>query len=86
MGALAVSAFKNADGSVAVQVINNSDAGEKVTVEGVFAPLGIKSVMTYLTNNANNLTAVHATANGEVGFQALVPARSMVSFVVPFKK
>ncbi|KAJ9621939.1 hypothetical protein H2203_006820 [Taxawa tesnikishii (nom. ined.)] len=79
---LAVSAFVNADKSTAVQVINNSDTDKTVVVEGVSKGA---YVQTYLSNNANNLTAVHAN-NAQAGYQAKVPARSMVSFVIPAKR
>ena len=82
---LGVSAFMNADKSVAVQVINNGDKQEKVTVQGVFAPKGTKSINTWLSNNAHNLTQGHASAVGDEGFQATVPPRSLLSFVIPAK-
>jgi len=80
---LGVSAFVNADKSTAVQVINNSDQDKQVTVAGVFAAKGVNSIQTWLTNNVNNMTMISASANGDVGFKAKVPARSIVSFVVP---
>jgi O-glycosyl hydrolase len=83
---LGVSAFVNADKSTAVQVINNSDQDKQVTISDLFAPQGVKSINTWLTNNANNMTMIPSTANGDVGFKARVPARSIVSFVVPAHK
>ena len=77
--ALNVTAFANTDGSIAVQVINNGDTAETVSLAGV--PKSFRPVETVLTNNANDLKyGVAATRNGQA--YASVPARSLLSFVV----
>ncbi|EMC99090.1 glycoside hydrolase family 30 protein [Baudoinia panamericana UAMH 10762] len=77
--ALNVSAFANTDGSTAIQVINNGNTTETVTLEGLYCP---RPVQTWLTNQANNLTlsVVHAGRRGNI--VADVPAKSLLSFYV----
>ena len=74
-------AFSNADGTIAVQVINNGDSPKNVTLAGVELPTGNHSVKTWLTNQANNLTQGYAVIAGNNAF-AQVPGRSLLSFVV----
>ncbi|KAK3674812.1 hypothetical protein LTR78_005156 [Recurvomyces mirabilis] len=82
--ALNVSAFANTDGSTAVQVINNSNNTETITLSGV--PMqwgwGHSGVKTYLTNNANNLT--EGVARSLPGGKAIatIPGQSLLSLVV----
>ncbi|MCJ1292420.1 hypothetical protein MMC34_003970 [Xylographa carneopallida] len=76
---LNVTAFSNTDGSVAVQLINNGNAPQEVTLSGVQFPAG--GVQTWLTNQANNLTQGVAKSNGQNAF-ALVPARSLLSVIL----
>ncbi|KAJ9626613.1 hypothetical protein H2203_004246 [Taxawa tesnikishii (nom. ined.)] len=78
---LNVTAFANTDGSTAVQVINNGNDTETVTLQG----LNIKRrnpVLTYLTNQANNLTQGYAVTQHGNQAVARVPAKSLLSFVV----
>jgi len=78
---LNVTAFANTDGSTAVQIINNGNYTETVTLSGVYAQHWWKPVRTYLTNQANNLTAGHAyVKRGQAS--AKVPAKSLLSFVL----
>lgn len=83
MGGLAVSAFENSDGSVAVQVINNGDVAQTVRIKGVKAAK--KGAALWLTDNYNDLTET-SMAKEEIALDIVrgnVPARSLVSFVVP---
>jgi O-glycosyl hydrolase len=76
-----VSAFRNSDGVVAVQVINNSTNATDVefTFEGGKGPASLKS---FLTDNENDLTYLGQVTAGNNGtLESTLPARSMVSFV-----
>lgn len=75
---LAVSAFRNLDGVVAIQVINNSTSSTPLTVD-----LGQSGQATpYTTSNAFDLEAGQPILVGPNGkFVANVPARSLISFV-----
>ncbi|KAK5132461.1 hypothetical protein LTR08_009072 [Meristemomyces frigidus] len=78
--ALNMTAFENADKTVAVQVINNSNYTQAVTVQGL--PVGKhSSVVGWLTNNEHDLSkmGVQRVAGGGIGTS--IPALSMMSFV-----
>ncbi|MCJ1396626.1 hypothetical protein MMC18_009517 [Xylographa bjoerkii] len=75
---LNVTAFSNADGTVAVQLINNGNDTQEVTVSGVQLPKGV--VQTWLSNQANNLTQGYAKSDGKDAF-AVVPGRSLLSII-----
>jgi hypothetical protein len=75
VGRLNVTAFANTDGTTAVQVINNGDNAETVTLQG----LNLKTAITYLTNQANNFTVGNAVITGG-NTAAEVPGRSLLSF------
>jgi O-glycosyl hydrolase len=77
---LNVTAFANTDGTTAVQVINNGLTNETVTLEGLNIPNS--PVLTFLSNQANNLTEGYAIT--QRGNQAIaeVPAKSLLSFYV----
>lgn len=80
--ALNVSAFANTDGSTAVQVINNGNETETVTLQGLKLA-GRRKVVTYLTNQENDLTrGVAAIKQGGKAAVAKVPAKSLLSFLV----
>ena len=79
--ALNMTAFENADRSVAVQVINNSNYTLAVTVQGL--PAGRhSSVAGWLTNNDHDLSKVSVQSVARGGIQASIPALSMMSFVI----
>ncbi|CAK7215508.1 hypothetical protein SBRCBS47491_002505 [Sporothrix bragantina] len=79
---LYTSAFRNKDGTIATQVINNDTTAYDVTLSVKGAKLHSSRVLPYLTDNANNLTALAPVAVGRDGtFQATVPARSLVTFL-----
>lgn len=79
--ALNVSAFANIDGSTAVQVINNGNDTETVTLQGLkFSKR--QRVVTYLTNQENDLIRGFADTKRGNKAVAKVPAKSLLSFVV----
>jgi hypothetical protein len=79
--ALNVSAFANTDGSTAVQVINNGNETETVTLQGL--KLSKRAgVVTYLTNQDNDLKRGYASIQRGNTAVAKVPANSLLSFVV----
>lgn len=75
-----MTAFENADGSVAVQVINNSNATQAVTVRGL-TTRGHLRVTGWLTNNEYDLSQVAVAKSAKGGYHASIPALSMMSFV-----
>ncbi|KAL9622444.1 MAG: hypothetical protein Q9160_003120 [Pyrenula sp. 1 TL-2023] len=80
--ALNVTAFSNTDdGSVAVQVINNGDAAQTVSLGGIGKLSGKGCVVqTWLTNQSHNLTQACAAIQGGRA-TAQVPGRSLISFI-----
>lgn len=78
--ALNVSAFANVDGSTAVQVINNGNDTETVSLQGLKLSKW-QQVVTYLTNQDNDLKRGYASINRGSAV-AKVPAKSLLSFVV----
>jgi len=85
-----VTAFANTDGTTAVQVINNGNVSESITLEGLKLAGGYgygygrhgRKVTTYLTNQAHNLTQGYAVVESGNRAVATVPAKSLLSFVV----
>jgi O-glycosyl hydrolase len=76
--ALNVTAFANTDGTTAVQVINNSNNTQTVTLD---LSIGGYQVQTYLTNNHFDLQKGKAAVkNGKA--TAKVPGQSLLSFYV----
>lgn len=71
-----VSAFENTDGSVAVQVINNTDDDQTVDITGLWSG----DVRAWLTNNDEDLTEIQVQS-GYGGPGGTIQARSMVSYV-----
>ena len=83
--ALNVTAFANTDGTTAVQIINNGNDTETVTLEGLgstgWAHHGRrKPVQTWLSNQYNNLTEGIAAVKFGSSAVAKVPAKSLLSF------
>ena len=82
---LNVTAFANLDGTTAVQVINNGNNTETVTLEGFHSQAhhrGGGAIRTYLTNQAHNLTQGYAAVQHNGHAVAQVPGKSLLSFVV----
>ncbi|KAF2094001.1 glycoside hydrolase family 30 protein [Rhizodiscina lignyota] len=80
-GVLHTSAYANADGSLTVLVINNGhyDAVTNFAVNGYKS---FKKVTTWLTNNDHDITPGSARVGGRGSFEARIPQRSMMSFVI----
>jgi O-glycosyl hydrolase len=80
---LFASAFANTDGALAVQVISNATAAYHVSLSvGEPSPPGA-TAQPYITNNAHNLTALAPLpVEADGSFRAVIPARSMMSFVI----
>ncbi|GAB7361568.1 hypothetical protein MBLNU230_g1620t1 [Neophaeotheca triangularis] len=78
MSSLNATAFANTDGSVAVQVINNSNDTETVVLE---LPFEGRRVQTFLTNEEVDLKEGVA-CSGKNAAVADVPAQSLMSFYV----
>ncbi|KAG5982165.1 hypothetical protein E4U55_002235 [Claviceps digitariae] len=76
-----VSSFLNTDGTVATQIINNGTDSVNLNVVLKGAASKASTVVPYLTDNDHDLTALPAIAVSGGSFTALVPARSLVSFV-----
>jgi hypothetical protein len=74
------SASKNTDGSLAVQVINGANADAQVT----FAVQGFNGtkVEAWLTDNANNMTAVPAQLASGSTVSGSVTTKGMVTFLL----
>ena len=76
-----VSAFKNENGKIATQVLNQLDADVEVTVKIASLKSGA-TVRPYITNNDYDLEGMKPLKVGSGGkFQTKVPSRSMVTFV-----
>ncbi|MBX5458419.1 MAG: cellulose binding domain-containing protein [Thermogemmatispora sp.] len=81
---LLVSAYRNTNGTLAIVVINlaSSDTATTFSLQNTNVANGA-TVTPYLTNNNNN-TAAQATLSVSNGsFSATVPARSLVTYVIP---
>ncbi len=70
---LQVSAFRNRDGSLVVEVLNTGTSGEPIALKGI----GTSGASAYLTDEGDSLTPEPAGA----GLQA--PARSLTTIVLP---
>lgn len=77
-------AFHNGDGSIAVQVINNSDRPQQITLAGVRTKGWISDpIKAYLTNNDHDFSLMPQQPRSRDGkIKSQVPALSMMSFVV----
>ena len=77
---LLTSAFKNTDGSVSVQTINNanSSASVRISTSGFTA----SSAAAYVTSNSTNAISTLSTSLSKGVVSASVPGRAMVTFVL----
>lgn len=73
-----VSGFQNEDGSIAIQAINTAHKDEEIVVEmgGRYG----QRIKSYLTNNQYDLKEFTVQISGGT-IRAVIPARSMMSFV-----
>ena len=79
---LYASSFLNKDGKIATQVINNDTTAYDLTLALQGCKLRSNKVLPYLTDNANNLTALDAVVMARDGtFKMTIPARSLVTFL-----
>jgi O-glycosyl hydrolase len=76
---LEVLAFRNTDGSVAVVVLNTSMAAKHAT----FAAGGTGRVVPYLTDASHHTAAQPPVQVTSGSFDATLPARSLMTFVIP---
>jgi O-glycosyl hydrolase len=74
-----MTAFENQGGSVALQVINNGNSTQEISVRGLTGQ-GHSSLAGWLTNEENDLTRTSVQADAG-GIRATVPALSMLSIV-----
>ena len=77
---LNVTAFENVDGSTAIQVINNSNKTEGVSLQ--FPSHKGRHVEAYLTNEEHDLAAVGVTNSRGGRRTAQVPGQSLLSFYI----
>ena len=74
-----VSAFKNVDGKIAVQVIAGTSA-QTVTVK--VGGLVAKKGSAWVTDNSRDLNEIASTVGTDGTVSASVPARAMVTFLL----
>jgi len=82
--AVKLSAYKNTDGSVAIVALNTGSSADPITyaLSGTGTVNGA-TVTPYLTNATNNTAAQAATTVSGGTFSASIPARSLVTYVIP---
>lgn len=71
-------AFQNADGSVAVVIINSGSGTQTVGVSGA----GSTGVRAWFTDNTNDMKETTVTVGTDGTASASVPGRGMISFLV----
>ncbi|KAF2469905.1 putative endo-exoxylanase [Lindgomyces ingoldianus] len=77
-----VSAFKNLDGSVSVQVINGGGSAGAVSVKVAGGGFTAKSAKAWITDNSHECDELTSELGTDGSVSASVPARSMVTFVL----
>ncbi len=82
--AVDLTAFRNTDGSVAVVALNTAASADPITysLSGTGTPSGA-TVTPYLTNASSDTAAQAATTVSGGAFTATIPARSLVTYVIP---
>ncbi len=82
-GNLQLSAYKNADGTVAIVAINTGNSADSVNygLQNTGTANGA-TVTPYLTNSNNHVAAQATTTVSGGAFSASIPARSVVTYVV----
>jgi O-glycosyl hydrolase len=83
-GSVDLSAYKNTDGSVAIVALNTGSGADTITyaLSNTGVPNGA-TVTPYLTNGSNTVAAQGTTTVANGAFTATVPARSLVTYVIP---
>ena len=79
-GTLRLSAFRNADGSLAVVALNTGGAATSVSYTLPSTGITTGRATPYLTNGASSMTAQTAVPVSGGAFTATVPARSLVTY------
>jgi O-glycosyl hydrolase len=77
-----LSAFKNTDGSVTIQVINTASASQAISVSTTGGGFTATGVTAYITNNSNNNVAALAASIANGAVSATVPGYSMVTYAL----
>ena len=82
--AVDLTAFRNTDGSVAVVALNTAASADPITysLSGTGTPSGA-TVTPYLTNASSDTAVQAATTVSGGAFTATIPARSLVTYVIP---
>nr|WP_312886871.1 RICIN domain-containing protein [Actinocrinis puniceicyclus] len=83
-GAVDLSAYKNTDGSLAIVALNTGSGADTITYS--LANTGVANgatVTPYLTNSSNTIAAQGTTSVNGGAFSATIPARSLVTYVIP---
>jgi O-glycosyl hydrolase len=82
--AVDLTAFKNTDGSVAIVALNTASSADPITysLSGTGTANGA-TVTPYLTNASSDTAAQPATTVSGGAFSATIPARSLVTYVIP---
>jgi O-glycosyl hydrolase len=83
-GSLTLDAFRNANGTIAVVVLNEGTSADSVTfsLTGTGTPDGA-TVTPYLTDSSSSVAARAKTTVSGGRFSATLPPRSLVTYVVP---
>jgi glucosylceramidase len=74
-----VLAFRNTDGSVAVVALNTDTSARRAT----FATGGAGQAVPYLTDASHHTAAQPPVPVTSGSFDATLPARSLMTFVIP---
>ncbi|ETS75297.1 hypothetical protein PFICI_12241 [Pestalotiopsis fici W106-1] len=77
------SAFRNVDGSIAVQLINTGSAAASLAVGTTAAGAGIKQSKAFVTDNTHDLDELAISAT-DSAVNLSVPSRSMVTVVLQY--
>ena len=82
--AVDLTAFKNTDGSVAIVALNTAASADPITytLSGTGTANGA-TVTPYLTNSSSDVAAQATTSVSGGSFSATIPARSLVTYVIP---
>jgi O-glycosyl hydrolase len=82
--AVDLAAFKNTDGSVAIVALNTATSADPIsyTLSGTGTANGA-TVTPYLTNGSSDVAAQATTSVSGGAFSATIPARSLVTYVIP---
>lgn len=77
-----VSAFKNQDGTVSVQVIQGGTSSGSVSVRVGGMQVKDGDAKAWITDNSHDVDALAVTVETDGSVSATVPGRSMVTFVL----